>query len=144
MKALIDCGVTADFINHEFVCAHELRMYPIPHQIGLYNADGSPNEIGKITEAINLVVQYKGHSSQSKFYISSIGHKAIVLGHAWLAEHNPDINWCTGKVKMTCCPDCCGCAETNTSHPEGITSSLLVSETWNPSERIHVKSMVYT
>ena len=134
MKALIDCGATAEFINHEFVRAHEIQTYLVPHPIGLYNADGLPNEIGKITKAINLVVQYKGHRSQSKFYISSIGNKVIVLGHAWLAEHNPDINWCTGKVKMTCCPDYCGCTETNTSHPEGITSSQLVSEHGTPQK----------
>ena len=51
----------AEFINHKFVRAHELWTYPIPHLIGLYNADGLPNEIGKITEEIDLVVQYKGH-----------------------------------------------------------------------------------
>ena len=67
MKALIDCGATAEFIDHEFVRAHELQTYPIPHPIGLYNADGLPNEIGKIIEAINLVIQYKGHRSRSKF-----------------------------------------------------------------------------
>ena len=65
MKALIDCGAMAEFINHEFVHAHELWTYPIPHPIGLYNTDGLPNEIGKITEAINLVIQYKGHRSRS-------------------------------------------------------------------------------
>ena len=101
MKALIDCGAMAEFINHEFVCAHELQTYPILHPIGLYNTDRSPNEIGKITKAINLVIQYKGHRSRSIFYVSSIGHKAIILGHTWLAEYNPDINWHTGEVKMT-------------------------------------------
>ena len=34
MKALIDCGAMAEFINHEFVRAHELQTYPIPHPIG--------------------------------------------------------------------------------------------------------------
>ena len=87
MKALIDCGAMAEFIDHKFVHAHELQMYPVPHPISLYNTDGLPNEIGKITEAINLVIQYKRHRSWSKFYVSSIGHKAIVLGHTWLAEH---------------------------------------------------------
>ena len=144
MKALIDCGAMAEFIDHEFVHAHELWMYPIPHPIGLYNADRLPNEIGKITEAINLVVQYKGHRSQSKFYVSSISHKAIVLGHTWLAEHNPNINWRTGEVKMTHCPDYCGHTKGDAGRPEGITSSRPVSETWNPSERIHATSMVST
>ena len=142
MKALIDCGATAEFIDHKFVRAHELRTYPILHPISLYNTDGLPNEIGKITEAMDLVVQYKGHRSQSKFYISSIGHKAIILGHTWLAEHNPDINWRTGEVKMTCCPDYCGHTEADAHQPEGITSGRLVSKTWNPSERIHMTSMV--
>ena len=112
----------AEFSEHEFVCTHELWTYPLLHPIGLYNADGLPNEIGKITEAINLVVQYKGHRSQSKFYVSSVGHKAIILGLTWLAEHNPDINWCTGEVKMTCCPDYCGCTKADTDQLEGMTS----------------------
>ena len=81
MKALINCGAMGEFIDHEFVRAHELWTYQLPHPIRLYNADGSPNEIGKITEAINLVVQYKGHKSRSKFYVLSISHKAIILGH---------------------------------------------------------------
>ena len=51
-----------EFIDHEFIQAHELQMYQLPHPIRLYNADGLPNKIGKITEAIDLVVQYTGHS----------------------------------------------------------------------------------
>ena len=70
-----------EFIDHEFVRAHELRMYTLPCPIGLYNTDGSPNEIRKITEAIDLIVQYKCHKSRSKFYVLSVGHKVIVLGH---------------------------------------------------------------
>jgi len=58
----------------------------------------------KITEAIDLVVQYNGHKSWSKFYVSSVGHKAIILGHTWLAENNPDINWHTGEVKFDTLP----------------------------------------
>ena len=134
----------AEFIDHKFVCAHELQTYPIPHPIGLYNTDGSPNEIGKITEAINLVIQYKGHRSWSKFYVSSVGHKAIILGHTWLAEHNPNINWHTGEVKMTHCPDYCGRTKADTGWPARITSGRLVGETWNPSERIHATSTVST
>ena len=88
MKALIDCGATGEFIDHEFVQAHELQTYQLPHPIRLYNTDRLPNEIRKITKAIILIVQYKGHKSQSKFYVLSVGHKAIVLGHTWLMEHN--------------------------------------------------------
>ena len=81
MRALIDCGTMGEFIDHEFVRAHEFWTYCLPNPIGLYNLDRSPNEIGKITEAIDLVILYKGHKCWSKFYVSSVGHKAIILGH---------------------------------------------------------------
>ena len=134
MKALIDCGATGEFIDHEFVRAHELQTYQLPHPIGLYNADRLPNEIGKITEAIDLIVQYKGHKSWSKFYGLSVGDKAIVLGHTWLAEHNPDINWCTGEVKLTHCPDYCRQAESDSSDLDNNISAHPVEHSF-PTRR---------
>ena len=56
MRALIDCSAMGEFIDHEFIQAHELQTYPLLYPIGLYNADRLPNEIGKITGAIDLVV----------------------------------------------------------------------------------------
>ena len=123
---------------------HELWTYQLLHLIGLYNADGSLNEIGKITEAIDLVVQSKGHKCWSKFYILSVGHKAIVLGHTWLVEHNPDINWCTGEVKLTCCPDYCRKAESDSSHLDNKISVQPVKVTSDTSERIHVMTTIST
>ena len=32
----------------------------------------------------------------------------IILGILWLAHHNPEIDWRTGEVKMTRCPEECG------------------------------------
>ena len=143
MKALIDCGATGVFIDHEFIRVHELQSNQLPCPIVLYNADRLPNEIRKITEAINLVVQYKGHKSQSKFYVS-VSHKVIVLGHTWLAEHNPDINWHTGKVKLTCCPNYCGQAKSDNSHLDDKILVQLVEVTSDTSERIHVMTTIST
>ena len=70
--------------------------------------DGTPNEAGHITKALDLVIHYKDHAEWSTFYVTSIGQGAIILGHPWLAEHFPEINWHTGEVKMTCCPESCG------------------------------------
>ena len=110
----------------------------------MYNADGSPNKIGKITKAINLIVQYKGHKSQSKFYVSSVGHEAIVLGHTWLVEHNPDINWHTGKVKLTCHPDYYGQAKSDSSYLDNNISVHPVKVTSEASERIHATTTILT
>ena len=32
-----------------------------------------------------------------------IGRITIILKHTWLVEHNPEIDWSTGKVSMTKC-----------------------------------------
>ena len=32
----------------------------------------------------------------------------VILGMPWLAHHNPEIDWKTGEVKMTRCPEECG------------------------------------
>ena len=32
----------------------------------------------------------------------------VILGILWLACHNPEIDWRTGDVKMTRCPEECG------------------------------------
>ena len=139
MKALIDMGATGEFIDIEFVWSHELRTYRLPRPITVYNVDGTPNESGCITEAVDLVVRYKDHTSQSTFYVSNIGHKAIILGHTWLAEHNPDINWHTGEVRMTCCPVCCGPATRED------TSSISQSETqWDNLEWVNTALTVST
>src|SRR5882724_7108119 len=77
---------------------HLLRVIPV------YNVDGTPNEAGHITEVIDLIVQYKDHSEQAIFHIMGIGCTMIILGHTWLMEHKPEIDWCMGDVNMTRCP----------------------------------------
>ena len=86
----------------------------------------------------------KGHKSQSKFYVSSVSHKAIVLGHTWLTEHNPDINWCTGEVKLTHCPDYCGQAESGSSRPDNNILVPPVGATLETLERIHATTTILT
>jgi len=32
----------------------------------------------------------------------------VILGIPWLAQHNPEIDWKMGEVKITRCPEECG------------------------------------
>src|SRR6266481_7581431 len=105
MNALIDTSATGQFIDIEYVRSKELCTYRLPHSIRVYNVDGTPNEAGHITEALDLVICYKDHTEQSTFYVTSIGQGAIILGHPWLTKHNPKRDWHTGEVKMTCYPE---------------------------------------
>jgi len=61
-----------------------------------------------------LVLRYKNHSERGFFAVTSLGGKHnVIMGHTWLHKHNQDIDWITGDVKMTRCPDrcCSGCLD---------------------------------
>ena len=60
--ALIDCGATGQFIDHDYVERNRLTMQKLQHAIPVFNVDGSPNEVGSITEIIDVILCYKGLS----------------------------------------------------------------------------------
>jgi len=49
-------------------------------------------------KSLNLLVQYGDHSERATFHVMGIGRMTIILGHTWLVEHNPKIDWSTGNV----------------------------------------------
>src|SRR3979490_179666 len=85
-----------------------LKNHHLPHAIPVYNIDGTPNEACSIKEEVDLICTYGDHTEQATFSATSLGPLAIILGHTWLTEHNPEVNWRTGEVKMTYCPEPCG------------------------------------
>src|SRR3979490_3031757 len=72
----------------------------LPHAILVYNIDGTPNEAGSIKEEVDLICAYGNHTEHTTFSITSLGHLAIILGHTWLTEQNPEVNWHSGEVRM--------------------------------------------
>ena len=69
--------------------------------------DGSPNEAGSIKEVVDLVLRFKDHSERALFAVSNLGRQNLILGFTWLREHNPEVDWRTGDVKMSRCPQHC-------------------------------------
>ena len=61
-----------------------------------------------------------------------------------LVEHNPDINWHTGEVKLTCCPDYCRQAESDSSDPDNNISVHPAEVTSEALERIHATTTIST
>ena len=67
----------------------------------------TPNEASHIMEAVDLIVNYKDHCEQSTFHVMGIGQTMVILGHTWLMEHNPEIDWHMGDIHLTRCPAMC-------------------------------------
>ena len=108
VNSLLHSGTTGMFIDAGFVRAEKLRTWPLPRAILVYNIDGTPNELGSIKEEVNLICTYGDHTERATFLVTSLGSLYIILGHTWIVKHNPDVNWRTGQVKMTRCPESCG------------------------------------
>jgi hypothetical protein len=77
------------------------------HPIPIYNVDGSPNEAGSILEVVDLTLYYRDHSERATFTVTNLGKQNIILGLNWLREHNPEVDWTSGEVKMSRCPNHC-------------------------------------
>ncbi|SJL13052.1 uncharacterized protein ARMOST_16489 [Armillaria ostoyae] len=64
----------------------------------VYNADGSRNKGGDITEYVEVRLTIGNHEERIDLAVTDLGAKDLYLGHDWLKRHNPVINWETGTV----------------------------------------------
>jgi hypothetical protein len=94
-------------MNSEFVKQKQLTTKPLSRLIPVYNVDRSLNEVGSISEIVEVVLRYQDHSERATFAVTSLGKQDVILGLTWLHEHNPEINWETAEVKMSRCPNHC-------------------------------------
>ena len=72
------------------------------------NVDGSFNREGPIENTVEVNVYYKGHVERTEINVIGGQKWGVILGMSWLKRHNPEIDWKTGEVKMTRCPEECG------------------------------------
>ena len=107
-ETLLDCGAQGEFLDTEFVAENKIPTRKLTAPIPVRNVDGTPNEHGPIREVADLIVRYNGHSERVVFAVTRLGKEKMILGLPWLRAHNPEINWATGEVKMSRCPEKCG------------------------------------
>ena len=107
MEALLDSGATGLVMSSEFARKQGFKLKKIDRPIYVRNVNGSFNQEGPIKHTVEVNIYYQRH--REKMEINMIGEQkwSVILGIPWLAHHNPEINWKTGKVKMTRCPEKC-------------------------------------
>ncbi|SJK98310.1 uncharacterized protein ARMOST_01575 [Armillaria ostoyae] len=97
-RGLVDSGCTSSAINRAFVQRHNLDTVKTAIPIIVYNADGSHNKGGDITEYVEVRLAIGDHEERIDLAVTDLGSKDLYLGHDWLKRHNPVINWETGTV----------------------------------------------
>lgn len=75
--------------------------------IPVYNADGTRNQGGDITEFVELQMTIGEHRERIDLAMTNLGKKDIYLRHDWLKRHNPSVNWECGTIIFGRC-DCMG------------------------------------
>ncbi|KAG9225530.1 hypothetical protein CCMSSC00406_0003033 [Pleurotus cornucopiae] len=104
---MLDCGASDSFINREYVRKHGLKTKKLTRPAIIRNADGTPNNAGRVEEKVELRMGFKGHVEWATFYVTNLGNVDVIIGLTWLRRHNPEVNWKTGDVVMTRCPREC-------------------------------------
>jgi Retroviral aspartyl protease len=107
---LLKSGPTSQFIHSNFVEQHHLTTKLLSQPIPIFNVDSYPNKAGSISKVVEVVLWYHDHSEKATFTVTGLKKQNIILSLTWLHEHNPEVNWQLGEVKMShCLNHCCTC-----------------------------------
>ena len=104
-------GCTGSCIDSGFAAKYGFTTHKAPVSVTVYNADGSVNECGKITEYVEARLSVGDHAERIHLGVVKLGNADIFLGHDWLSHHNPSIDWFQGTLHFDRCPGQCGFRE---------------------------------
>ena len=94
-------------MNEAFAKKHSFKLSKLDQAIPVKNVDGTLNSRGSVMHKVAMNIHYKRHKECVLMDVCNIGKADVILGMLWLSQHNPEINWETGEVKMMRCPKMC-------------------------------------
>ena len=93
LRALIDSGAEGVFMNATVADRLKVLQYHLPQPVRALNVDGSPLDGMNITRFAIQPIKVGNTSIPTKILIACIGQEDIILGHPWLKQNNPRIDW---------------------------------------------------
>ena len=100
IPVLLDTGSGGNFMNKNYAKWNNIILYPLDKPILPRNVDGSLNQEGKITHYTWVWVKLNGRPSLVWLLVTNLGTQDIIFGLPWFKEHNPQIEWSTGNIKL--------------------------------------------
>jgi hypothetical protein len=61
---------------------------------------------------------------RTQLAVTRLGKQSLILGYNWLRNHDPEINWQTKDVKMSCCPLQCSTCRVEDKWEAKIRNSM--------------------
>jgi len=90
--ALINSGCTSSCISRKFIQENGINTQKLPFPITCYNADGTINKSGSITDVVDMNMMIGDYIERIQFSVTDLGKRDMFLGHEWLQWHNPSID----------------------------------------------------
>ena len=92
-SALIDSGVTRNFMDLWLLSQDNFVLVRLPTPILAYNIDGTTNQKGTIHWKVRTTLTLGDHSHPIKLMILQLNTPQVILGIPWLKKWNPTIDW---------------------------------------------------
>ena len=108
VEALLDSGATELVISSEFVRKQGFKLKKLERPMNMRNVDGSLNKEEPIENTVEVNIYYQGYRERIEIDVIRGQKWMVILGMPWLARYNLEIDWRTGEVKITGCPEECG------------------------------------
>ena len=105
VETLLDSEVTELVMSSEFARKQGFKLKKIERPIYIRNVDRSFNKKGPIEHTIEVNIYYQEYRKRTEIDIIREQKWSVILGMLQLAHHNPEIDWRTGEVKITRCPE---------------------------------------
>jgi hypothetical protein len=95
MTAMVDSGAMGNFIHPRFIEVHELVTKP---REPLVVNDVNGRLLSHVDQQAEIQMTIGGHSEMLTFDVAPLGKHNIVLGLPWLQQHDPIVQWSSGKL----------------------------------------------
>ncbi|KAL0149625.1 hypothetical protein M9458_055152 [Cirrhinus mrigala] len=97
-SALIDSGAEGNFIDEDWALQHGVPLQELVDPLPVFALDGSVlSKILCVTIPVSLTIS-GNHQETITFLVFRSPLTPVVLGHPWLTQHNPQINWVKGII----------------------------------------------
>jgi len=108
VEALLDSGATGLVMSSEFAKKQCFKLKKLERPMQIRNVDRSFDREGPIENTVEVNIYYKEHTERTEINVIGGWKWSVILEMPWLACYNSEIDWKTGEVKMTRCPEECG------------------------------------
>ncbi|KAF7762018.1 hypothetical protein Agabi119p4_10010 [Agaricus bisporus var. burnettii] len=115
LSAMVDSGCTHTCIDEELVKKKKIPTKKLERPITCRNSDGTIAGKKDITKFVKMDLNINGHNEQLDAVVTPLQSSDLFLGHDWLTNHNPEIDWKQGIIKFNRCPTSCSFPHTDIS-----------------------------